>query len=90
MSPFIAVVATIVLGALAAPEPPADIRAVVVDAVYARALGDFDQVVADLGLSGAAPLHGLEPARLEDKGLSGSDPAKRARRSATSKSTSRP
>jgi hypothetical protein len=92
MISFIAALAVAGFGALAVPEPtPIDVEAAAVDAMVAEAQGDFEAAVFDLGPSGAAPLHGLEPVgKSEEKASGARSKGHRARRSATSKSTSRP
>jgi len=93
MNPVLAVLMLSGLGPLAAPAPPVPDVDSAVEIVLAGAQADFDSVVANVGLSGAAPLQGLEPALspVADVPMStGKVPAKRERRSATSSSTIRP
>ncbi len=90
MISFIAALAVAGFGALVVPEPtPIEVEAAAVDAIVAEAQGDFEAAVFELGPSGAAPLHGLEPVA-EEKASAARSKGQRARRSATSKSTSRP
>jgi len=93
MNPVLAILFVAGLGALEVPEPVFNPESdLAVEIALEGARSDFDQVFDSVGLSGAAPLQGLEPAPSPAPVASstGKVPAKRARRSATSSSTIRP
>jgi len=91
MISFIAALTVAGFGVFAVPEPtPVEVEAAAVDAIVAEAHSDFEAAVEDLGPSGAAPLHGLEPVASPEEKAPARSKGHRARRSATNRSTSRP